>query len=208
MVRYGIFRHSRASNSEVNSPIWPEFELVRDFMAVLVTPASLTKLRSTILWTTVSPLQVYGKHFRRLRANNSKENNPIWPEIELVRDFMAVLVTPASLTKLRSTILWTTVSPLQVYGKHFRRLRANNSKENNPIWPEIELVWDFIAVLITCKFDKYPIQNEVAILRPTFPPFPSMGAFGCHGNQSFDQICPKCLCSLSPTHMMLHINLI
>ena len=33
-----FFRHSRASNnSEVNSPIWPEFELIRDLMAVLVT---------------------------------------------------------------------------------------------------------------------------------------------------------------------------
>ena len=33
-----------------------------------------------------------------------------------------------------------------------------------------------------------------------------MGAFCCHGNQSFDPICPKTLCSLSPTLMMLHIK--
>ena len=31
-----FFPHSRASNSDVNSLIWPEFKLVRDFMAVLV----------------------------------------------------------------------------------------------------------------------------------------------------------------------------
>ena len=36
-VKYGVFRHSRASKFEVNIPIWPEFKLVRDFMAVLVT---------------------------------------------------------------------------------------------------------------------------------------------------------------------------
>ena len=33
-----------------------------------------------------------------------------------------------------------------------------------------------------------------------------MGAFCCHGHQSFDPICPKTLCSLSPTPMMLHIK--
>ena len=29
------FRHSRTSNPEVNSLIWPKFELIREFMAVL-----------------------------------------------------------------------------------------------------------------------------------------------------------------------------
>ena len=35
---YGKFlRCSRAANSVVSGPIWPKFELVRDFMHVLVT---------------------------------------------------------------------------------------------------------------------------------------------------------------------------
>ena len=35
---YGkFFRHSRAANSVVSSPIWPKFELIQDFMRVLVT---------------------------------------------------------------------------------------------------------------------------------------------------------------------------
>ena len=33
-----------------------------------------------------------------------------------------------------------------------------------------------------------------------------MEAFCCHGNQSLDPICPKTLCSLSPTPVMLHIK--
>ena len=33
-----------------------------------------------------------------------------------------------------------------------------------------------------------------------------MGAFCCHGNQSFDPIFPKTLYSLSPTPVMLHIT--
>ena len=39
-----------------------------------------------------------------------------------------------------------------------------------------------------------------------FPHYKSMGAFCCHGNQSFDPIWPKTLCSLSPTPVMLHIK--
>ena len=31
------FRHSRAINTEVNSLIWPKFELIQEFMAVLAT---------------------------------------------------------------------------------------------------------------------------------------------------------------------------
>ena len=35
---YGkFFRRSRAANSLVSGPIWPKFNLVRDFMHVLVT---------------------------------------------------------------------------------------------------------------------------------------------------------------------------
>ena len=33
-----------------------------------------------------------------------------------------------------------------------------------------------------------------------------MGAFCCHGNQNFNPICPKTLCNLYPTLMMLHIK--
>ena len=42
--------------------------------------------------------------------------------------------------------------------------------------------------------------------RHHFPHYKSMGAFCCHGNQSFGSICPKTLCSLSPAPMMLHIK--
>ena len=42
--------------------------------------------------------------------------------------------------------------------------------------------------------------------RHRFSHYKSMGAFCCHGKQSFDLICPKTLCSLSPTPVMLHIK--
>ena len=43
-------------------------------------------------------------------------------------------------------------------------------------------------------------------METSFSHYKSTGAFYCHGNQSFDPICPKTLCSLSPTPMMLHIK--
>ena len=42
--------------------------------------------------------------------------------------------------------------------------------------------------------------------RNHFPHCKSMGAFCCHGHQSFYPICLKTLCNLSPSLMMLHIN--
>ena len=42
--------------------------------------------------------------------------------------------------------------------------------------------------------------------RHRFPHYKSMGDLCCHGNQSFDPICPKTLCRLSPTLVMVHIK--
>ena len=42
--------------------------------------------------------------------------------------------------------------------------------------------------------------------RHHFPHYKSMGAFCCHRHQSFDPICLKTLCSLSPSPVMLHIK--
>ena len=40
--------------------------------------------------------------------------------------------------------------------------------------------------------------------RHHFPHYKSIGAFCCHGHQSFDPNCLKILCSLSPPPVMLH----
>ena len=42
--------------------------------------------------------------------------------------------------------------------------------------------------------------------RHRFPHYKSMGAFCCHGHQSFDPICLKTLCSLSSPPVMLHLR--
>ena len=91
-------------------------------------------------------------------------------------------------------------------GKFFRRSRAPNSVGSGPNWPKFELVRDFMPVLVTCKFEKDLIKTTEERWRHRFPHYKSMGDFCCHGNQSFYPICPKTLCSLSPTIMMLHIK--
>ena len=76
-------------------------------------------------------------------------------------------------------------------------LKAANSVVSGLIWRKFEVVRDFMHVLITSKYKKDRIK---------FPYYKSMGAFYCHGHQTFDPICLKTLCSLSPPPVMLHIK--
>ena len=39
-------------------------------------------------------------------------------------------------------------------------LPSNSSEVNGPIRPEIKLVWDFMPVMVTSKFEKDLIKNE------------------------------------------------
>ena len=59
-----VFRFSRASNSEVERSIWPEFERVRDFMLVLFTGKfddDPIQNKVAIVSTKFSPLQPMGQ---------------------------------------------------------------------------------------------------------------------------------------------------
>ena len=58
-IQHRLFQDSKASNSKVNMPIWLEFELVQDFMLVLVTPNCYEdpiKNEGNIVSITFSPL--------------------------------------------------------------------------------------------------------------------------------------------------------
>ena len=58
--------------------------------------------------------------------------------------------------------MFTRFLPLYVYGDFSRRPRAANSAVLGPIWPNFELVRDVMDVLVTCKFEEYPIKKEGA----------------------------------------------
>ena len=77
---------------------------------------------------------------------------------------------------------------------------------SGPIWPKFQLVRDLLHVLFTCKYKKDRIKTTEKSWRHLSPHCKSMGAFCCHGNQSFDPICPKALFNLPFIPVMLHIK--
>ena len=58
--------------------------------------------------------------------------------------------------------MFTRFLPLLIYGVFSRRSRAANPAVLGPIWPNFELVRDFMDVLIICKYEEDPIKNEGA----------------------------------------------
>ena len=88
----------------------------------------------------------------------------------------------------------------------FRRSMAANSVVSGLIWPKFELVRDFMHALVTCKYKKDRIKSNRENVEIPFFPIKSMGAFCCHGYQSFDPIYLETLCSLSPSPVMLHVK--
>ena len=75
---------------------------------------------------------------------------------------------------------------------------ARNSKMTDQIWPLFELVRDFMPVLVIYKFDgdwqsltKIRFKVTENTRGHSFAHYMVMGAFCCHGNHSFNPICPK-----------------
>ena len=129
----------------------------------------------------------------------------IRPEIKLLRAFMHVLVTSNfddDSIKNERTSMETAFSHYKSMGNFFdaqgqsvvQSGRNSNSSE--------------ILCLssLPASTKRIGLKTTEKRWRHRFPHYKSMGAFCCHGNQSFDPICPKTLCSLSPTLVMLHIK--
>ena len=130
----------------------------------------------------------------------------IRPNIELDRAFIRVLVTSNKFDddsfKNERASMETPFSYYKCMGIFLDVQEQLTPVVSGPIWTKFELVRDFMHALVTCKYKKdrkkKKKKNEKR-WRHRFPHYKSMGAFCCHGNQSFDPICPKSLCSLSPT---------
>ena len=130
-------------------------------------PASFTNIRSKM------KLLSYPQHlFQRSRARNSEVYIRMWQEFELVRGFIAALVIckfDDDPSKNEGTVV-PTLHYKSHDGENFYHSMASNSTASSPIWPQIELVHDFMSVLLTCKFDDDPIKNEGAFVSRTFSP--------------------------------------
>ena len=60
--------------------------------------------------------------------------------------------------------------PYLVYGKFFGPQAHVTPKWLVQIWVEFEFVWDFMSVLVICKFEENLIKNEDIIMETTFSP--------------------------------------
>ena len=121
--------------------------------------------------------------FHHSRARHSNMTGQIRPKFELVREFMPVLVT----CKFHEDWIhcnWekieTPFSPFKVNGN------AQKREKSDPV--QIQTHLRFCACPITYKFDKDPIKDDWENAETMSM---SVGAFCCHGNHSFDPICPK-----------------
>ena len=88
-----ILTSIKGRNSVANLP---KFELIQAFMHVLPTcknEVDQIKNEGARVFTRFLPLYVYGDFSRPPRAANSAVLGPIWPNFELVRDVMDVLIT-------------------------------------------------------------------------------------------------------------------
>ena len=146
------FRHSRARNPEVNSLIWPKFELIREFMVVLATckfDEDPIKTESTIDRTRPN-MGFFGS-----QGQVTQLKSLIWPKFALIRAFMAVLVTcrflPASLMNIRSKLNALSIRQGQIWA--FSALKGN-SDVNSLMWLEFELIRDFMAVWLPARLTK------------------------------------------------------
>ena len=71
---------------------------------------------------------------------------------------------PASMRNIRSKIKSLSIGQhfhhYKYMGANLRHSRASNTEVNSLIWPKFKLIREFMAVLITCKFDEDPIKIE------------------------------------------------
>ena len=77
---------------------------------------------------------------------------------------------------------------------------------SGPIWPQFELLQDFMHVLITCKYKKDWMKSNREKVETPFSPLSINGGFLFPWTPDFDPISLKTLYSLSPPPVMLHIK--
>ena len=102
---------------------------------------------------------------------NSHANSGKWDKIELVPDFMTVLILckfdedPIKNGCYCPDIMFPIICLWETKGQVTLIRKVLSA-------PKLELLQDFLAVLIiyTCKSDENSIKNEFAIVRTTFSP--------------------------------------
>ena len=147
-------------------------------------------------------------NFRHSRASNFKVSSPIRPEMRLIRAFMPDLVT----SNFDGDSIKNERASMETAFSHYKSMgNFLNAQGQLTPYSVVRSGRNSNSSEILCM-SSLPASIRIGSKttekrwRHRFPHYKSMGAFCCHGNQSFDSICPKTLCSLSPTQVMLHIK--
>ena len=143
------------------------------------------------------------------RASNSKLSGLIPPKIELAQAFMPVVVTnnfdDDSIENERA-IMETPFSHYKSMGNFLDaqgQLTPRSVVRSGQNLNSSEIL---CISLLPASIGRIGSKATEKRWRHHFPNCKSMGAFCCHGRQSFDPICLKTLCNLSPPSVMLHIK--
>ena len=138
-------------------------------------------------------------NFRHSRVSNSKMSGLIRPKIELDQAFMPVLVT----SNFDDDLIKNGRASMETPFSHCKGSKLRSQ------WSNLAEIWTrprFYACPRYLQYKKDRVKATEKRWRHPFPDYKSMGAFCCHGHQSYDPNCLKTLCSLSPPLVMLHIK--
>ena len=145
---------------ETSGRIWPNFELIQAFMHDLIAckyEKGQMKNSGENVTTSFSPLSVYGIFFRRSRAANSVVHGRISPNFELIQALMYIIVTCKYEMNPIKNVRENVMTPF------FPTITLSVAMETSGrIWPNFELIQALMHVLITCKYEKDPIQAKIA----------------------------------------------
>ena len=176
---------SRAANSAVRGPIWPNFELVRDAIDVFITcqyEEDPIKNRGARVFTTlyINFADAQGQitlvlvviSGRNLNSSKLSCISSLPARMRLIKSKMKELECSQDFSHSKSMWIFS------------RRSRAANSAVLGPILPNFELVRDAIDVLITCQYEEVPIKMKALECSQHFPHSNPMGCIRCHGHHS------------------------
>ena len=115
---------------------------------------------------------------------------------------------PATLMMIRSKmnkLAWRHHFPITSLWEIFWTSRAANSLVSGPVWPKFEIL---CMSSLPASIKRIGSKTTEKSWRHHFPHYKSMGAFCCHGYQSFDPISPKTYAAFPSPQWCYTLNLI
>ena len=203
----GIFPDAQEQLTAVHGWIWSNFELVQDFMVVLITckneedPIKNEGARVfTTLYINFSDTQgqiTLGLVVVSGRILNSSKLSCIFSLSARMK------MIQSKMNELEWSQHFSHYKSLGIFQDAQGQLTLQSLVQSGPISNLFQMVW---LSLLSARIKKIGSKMKALEWSQDFPHSNPVGAICCHGNQSSDPIWPKTYCSLSPISMMLQIK--